>query len=147
MTHSFDAWCKSSPWLAILRGIEKDEVVEHTSCSDDAWLSFDEVPLNSPETVCQYSLIAKDLWSIRRFIGSGYRIWVTMAQLTELVATCAKLMCVRTRFPELIKRRKWLDLFAMPGFFTRAKRLRRLPRGRQMRVKITFRRRPYQRCM
>tara|TARA_R110001583_G_scaffold146135_1_gene298177 strand:- start:3327 stop:3977 length:651 start_codon:yes stop_codon:yes gene_type:complete len=115
MTHSFDALMQEFPMVAILRGIRKDEVVEHTRVLIDAGFRLIEVPLNSPEPFVSIRLL-QETFGDQAVIGAGTVL--TMEQLTELVATGAKLMVCPHTDPELIKAAKVAGLFAMPGFFT-----------------------------
>ena len=115
MKHSFDALMQEFPMVAILRGITPDEVVEHAQSLIDAGFRLIEVPLNSPDAFTSIRTL-QDKFGDQVLIGAGTVL--TMAQLTELVATGAKLMVCPHTDVELIKAAKVAGLYAMPGFFT-----------------------------
>ncbi|MCW4628500.1 MULTISPECIES: 2-dehydro-3-deoxy-6-phosphogalactonate aldolase [Marinomonas] len=115
MKHSFDALMQEFPMVAILRGIKPDEVVEHAQSLIDAGFRLIEVPLNSPDAFTSIRTL-QDKFGDQVLIGAGTVL--TMAQLTELVATGAKLMVCPHTDVELIKAAKVAGLYAMPGFFT-----------------------------
>lgn len=115
MKHSFDALMQEFPMVAILRGITPDEVVEHTQVLIDSGFRLIEVPLNSPDAFTSIRML-QDTFGHQVLIGAGTVL--TMAQLTELVATGAQLMVCPHTDVELIKAAKVAGLYAMPGFFT-----------------------------
>ena len=115
MKHSFDALMQEFPMVAILRGVKPDEVVEHTQVLIDAGFRLIEVPLNSPDAFTSIRSL-QEKFGEQVLIGAGTVL--TMAQLTELVDTGAKLMVCPHTDVELIKAAKVAGLYAMPGFFT-----------------------------
>lgn len=115
MKHSFDSLMQEFPMVAILRGVQKDEVVEHAHALVEAGFRLIEVPLNSPEPFVSIKLL-QETFGEKALIGAGTVL--TMTQLTELVATGAGLMVCPHTDPELIKAAKVAGLYAMPGFFT-----------------------------
>jgi len=115
MKHSLDALMQEFPMVAILRGITPDEVVEHTQVLIDSGFRLIEVPLNSPDAFTSIRML-QDTFGHQVLIGAGTVL--TMAQLTELVATGAQLMVCPHTDVELIKAAKVAGLYAMPGFFT-----------------------------
>lgn len=115
MTHSFDALMQAFPMVAILRGVTPDEVVEHAQVLLDAGFRLIEVPLNSPDAFTSIRTL-QERFGDQALIGAGTVL--TMSQLTELVATGAKLMVCPHTDVELIKAAKVAGLYAMPGFFT-----------------------------
>ncbi|MGO2511385.1 2-dehydro-3-deoxy-6-phosphogalactonate aldolase [Marinomonas polaris] len=115
MKHSFNALMQEFPMVAILRGIKPDEVIEHAQVLIDAGFRLLEVPLNSPDAFTSIRSL-QDKFGEQVLIGAGTVL--TMAQLTELVATGAKLMVCPHTDVELIKAAKVAGLYAMPGFFT-----------------------------
>ena len=115
MKHSFDALMQEFPMVAILRGIKPDEVVEHAQVLIAAGFRLIEVPLNSPDAFISIRTL-QDKFGDQVLIGAGTVL--TMAQLTELVETGAKLMVCPHTDVELIKAAKVAGLYAMPGFFT-----------------------------
>lgn len=115
MKHSFNALMQEFPMVAILRGIKPDEVIEHAQVLIDAGFRLIEVPLNSPDAFTSIHFL-QDKFGEQVLIGAGTVL--TMAQLTELVATDAKLMVCPHTDVELIKAAKVAGLYAMPGFFT-----------------------------
>ena len=115
MKHSFDALMQEFPMVAILRGIKPDEVVEHTEVLIAAGFRLIEVPLNSPDAFTSIRTL-QEKFGDQVLIGAGTVL--TMAQLTQLVATGAKLMVCPHTDVELIKAAKVAGLYAMPGFFT-----------------------------
>lgn len=115
MKHSFDALMQEFPMVAILRGIKPDEVVEHAQVLIAAGFRLIEVPLNSPDAFTSIRSL-QEKFGDQVLIGAGTVL--TMAQLTELVDTGAKLMVCPHTDVELIKAAKVAGLYAMPGFFT-----------------------------
>jgi 2-dehydro-3-deoxyphosphogalactonate aldolase len=115
MKHSFNALMQEFPMVAILRGIKPDEVIEHAQVLIAAGFRLLEVPLNSPDAFTSISSL-QDKFGEQVLIGAGTVL--TMTQLTELVATGAKLMVCPHTDVELIKAAKVAGLYAMPGFFT-----------------------------
>ncbi|PJE54583.1 2-dehydro-3-deoxy-6-phosphogalactonate aldolase [Marinomonas sp. BSi20584] len=103
------------PMVAILRGIKPDEVIEHAQVLIAAGFRLLEVPLNSPDAFTSIRSL-QDKFGEQVLIGAGTVL--TMTQLTELVATGAKLMVCPHTDVELIKAAKVAGLYAMPGFFT-----------------------------
>lgn len=115
MKHSFDLLMQELPMVAILRGIQKEEVVEHTHALLEAGFRLIEVPLNSPEPFTSIRLL-QETFSDKALIGAGTVL--NMEQLNQLIATGAGLMVCPHTNPELIKAAKVAGLYAMPGFFT-----------------------------
>jgi 2-dehydro-3-deoxyphosphogalactonate aldolase len=115
MKHSFNALMQEFPMVAILRGIKPDEVIEHAQVLIAAGFRLLEVPLNSPDAFTSIRSL-QDKFGEQVLIGAGTVL--TMTQLTELVATGAKLMVCPHTDVELIKAAKVAGLYAMPGFFT-----------------------------
>ncbi|MBJ7539049.1 2-dehydro-3-deoxy-6-phosphogalactonate aldolase [Marinomonas transparens] len=115
MKHSFDALMQEFPMVAILRGVQPDEVVEHTRVLIETGFRLIEVPLNSPDPFTSIRLL-QDTFGEQALIGAGTVL--TMSQLTQLVATGAGLMVCPHTDVELIKAAKVAGLYAMPGFFT-----------------------------
>ncbi|SBS37257.1 2-dehydro-3-deoxy-6-phosphogalactonate aldolase [Marinomonas spartinae] len=115
MNTSFNELMAEFPMVAILRGIKPEEVVEHTQVLIDSGFRLIEVPLNSPDAFTSIRLLQRTFGQ-QALIGAGTVL--TMAQLTELVATGAKLMVCPHTDVELIKAAKVAGLYAMPGFFT-----------------------------
>ncbi|MEL0635683.1 MULTISPECIES: 2-dehydro-3-deoxy-6-phosphogalactonate aldolase [Marinomonas] len=112
---SFNELMTEFPMVAIMRGIQPSEVVAHTQVLIDAGFRLIEVPLNSPDAFTSIRLLQKTFGD-QALIGAGTVL--TMPQLTELVATGAKLMVCPHTDVELIKAAKVAGLYAMPGFFT-----------------------------
>jgi len=112
---SFDAFMAECPMVAILRGIEPDEVLAHSQVLIKAGFRLIEVPLNSPDAFASIRLL-QTTYGASAVIGAGTVL--TLAQLTELVSTGAKLMVCPHTDVELIKAAKVAGLYAMPGFFT-----------------------------
>lgn len=115
MNTSFNELMAKFPMVAILRGIKPEEVVEHTQVLIDSGFRLIEVPLNSPDAFTSIRLLQR-AFGQQALIGAGTVL--TMAQLTELVSTGAKLMVCPHTDVELIKAAKVAGLYAMPGFFT-----------------------------
>ncbi|KZN12730.1 2-dehydro-3-deoxy-6-phosphogalactonate aldolase [Marinomonas sp. TW1] len=115
MTHSFDALMKEFPMVAILRGVQSDEVVEHTQVLLDAGFKMIEVPLNSPDPFTSIRLL-QDTFGDQALIGAGTVL--TQQDLAKLVDTGAGLMVCPHTDVELIKAAKKAGLYALPGFFT-----------------------------
>ncbi|WP_394179472.1 2-dehydro-3-deoxy-6-phosphogalactonate aldolase [Marinomonas posidonica] len=126
MTHSFDALMQEFPMVAILRGVQFDEVVEHTQVLLDAGFKMIEVPLNSPDPFNSIRLL-QDTFGEQALIGAGTVL--TQQDLAKLIATGAGLMVCPHTDVELIKTAKKAGLFALPGFFTASEAFAALQAG------------------
>ena len=115
MTHSFEAMMQELPMVAILRGIEPSEVLEHGRVLIDAGFRIIEVPLNSPNPFESIRLL-QEAYGENTLIGAGTVL--TMEQLAQLIATGAGLMVAPHTDPEIIRAAKAAGLYTMPGFFT-----------------------------
>jgi len=111
----FSSWMETLPLVAILRGIKPEEVVDHAQALIDAGFNILEVPLNSPDPFTSIRLL-QEKFGDKTLIGAG--TVVTREQLTELVATGAKLMVSPNINVDLIKAAKVAGLYVFPGFFT-----------------------------
>ncbi|TBR43818.1 2-dehydro-3-deoxy-6-phosphogalactonate aldolase [Marinomonas agarivorans] len=111
----FSDWMADLPLVAILRGVKPDEVVAHAQALIDAGFKIIEVPLNSPDPFTSIRLL-QETFGDQALIGAG--TVVTKEQLTELVATGAKLMVSPNTNVDLIKAAKVAGLYVFPGFFT-----------------------------
>lgn len=112
---NFSEWMADLPLVAILRGVKPDEVVDHAQALIDAGFNIIEVPLNSPDPFTSIRLL-QEKFGDQALIGAG--TVVTKEQLTELVATGAKLMVSPNINVDLIKAAKVAGLYVFPGFFT-----------------------------
>jgi 2-dehydro-3-deoxyphosphogalactonate aldolase len=108
-------WLVRCPLVAILRGVQPDEVEAIVEVLEAAGLAIVEVPLNSPDPMVSIGLLAKrfgdrlligagtvmDIHQVRRVAEAGGRLIVTPHAGTPVVAAA-----------------KSRGMLACPGFFT-----------------------------
>ncbi|MFT2110986.1 2-dehydro-3-deoxy-6-phosphogalactonate aldolase [Marinomonas sp. 2405UD68-3] len=115
MTHSFDVMMQEFPMVAIMRGVEPHEVLEHGRVLIEAGFRMIEVPLNSPNPFESIRML-QEAYGDTTLIGAGTVL--TMEQLAQLIETGAGLMVAPHTDPEIIRAAKTAGLYTMPGFFT-----------------------------
>ena len=114
------------PLVAILRGVQPDEVEAIGDALVDAGLGIIEVPLNSPDPFDSIARLA------RRFgphvlIGAG--TVMRTADVDRLAETGGRLVVTPHADPALVRAAKAQGMVAMPGFFTPAEAFALLDAG------------------
>ena len=108
-------WLARCPLVAILRGVQPDEVVEITEALDAAGIAIVEVPMNSPEPVESIRRLVQK-FGTRMLIGAG--TVTTVAQVSEIDAFGGRLIVMPHSDTAVIRAAKEHGLLACPGFAT-----------------------------
>ena len=75
-------WLTRCPLIAILRGVQRDEVLEIGDALERQGIAIVEVPLNSPQPMDSIARLAREFGE-RLLIGAG--TVMTAAQVAEIV--------------------------------------------------------------
>lgn len=103
------------PVMAILRGVQPDEVLDHAEALFAAGVRAVEVPLNSPDPLASIRRLS-DAWGGRMAVGAGT---VLTAERVEAVAAAGgKVIVSPNTDPAVIARAVTLGLEPAPGFAT-----------------------------
>jgi 2-dehydro-3-deoxyphosphogalactonate aldolase len=108
------AWLARSPLVAILRGIQPDEVELICSALERAGISIVEVPLNSPRPLESISILSRSFGD-RMLIGAG--TLTAPSQVEEVAAAGGRLIVTPHADTAIVRTAKCAGLFACPGFF------------------------------
>lgn len=114
------------PLVAILRGVEPDEVLEICRILVDVGYTLIEVPLNSPEPLKSVSLLADELGE-HALIGAG-----TVLSVDEVGAVAAaggQMIVSPNADPDVVAETKRRGLVSIPGFATPTEAFRVLAAG------------------
>jgi 2-dehydro-3-deoxyphosphogalactonate aldolase len=103
------------PIIAILRGIEPDEVVAVSEAILAAGISMIEVPLNSPDPLTSIARLAEAMGD-RCLCGAGTVLHVT--DVDAVYAAGGRLVVTPNTNPAVIARSAALGMTTMPGFAT-----------------------------
>lgn len=103
------------PIIAILRGIEPDEVVAVSEAIFAAGISMIEVPLNSPDPLNSIARLAQALGD-RCLCGAGTVL--SVADVEAVYAAGGRLVVTPNTNPAVIARSAALGMTTMPGFAT-----------------------------
>ncbi len=103
------------PLVAILRGVQPDEVEAIGSALESRGLAIIEVPLNSPHPLDSIALLARRFGD-RLLIGAG--TVMTAAQVAEIAAAGGRLIVTPHADPAVTQAAKQHGLLAVPGCFT-----------------------------
>jgi len=117
---------QSVPVIAILRGVQPDEVLDIAMALHDAGICSIEVPLNSPSPLDSISRLAKALDG-RCIIGAGTVL--TPADVEAVYQSGGKLIVTPNTDPAVIERAVALQLDVVPGFATPSEAFRALQAG------------------
>ena len=109
------AWLQRSPMVAILRGVQPDEVVTIGQVLLDAGIAVIEVPLNSPEPERSIALLAEKFGDCA-LIGAGTVI--DAARVAGIARAGGKLIVMPHADPAVVHAAKQAGLLAVPGFAT-----------------------------
>jgi 2-dehydro-3-deoxyphosphogalactonate aldolase len=108
------AWLARSPLVAILRGVQPDEVEAICSALERAGISIVEVPLNSPRPLESISILSRSFGD-RMLIGAG--TLTSPEQVEEVAAAGGRLIVTPHADTAIVRAAKRAGLFACPGFF------------------------------
>lgn len=108
-------WMERLPLVAILRGVEPDEVVAIGAELVDVGFAVIEVPLNSPEPFDSIGRLAA-AFGDRALIGAGTVL--TAAAVDRVAAAGGGLIVMPHADTAVIRAAKRAGLFAVPGFAT-----------------------------
>ena len=108
-------WMERLPLVAILRGVEPDEVVAIGAELVDVGFAVIEVPLNSPEPFDSIGRLAA-AFGDRALIGAGTVL--TAAAVDRVAAAGGGLIVMPHADTAVIRAAKGAGLFAVPGFAT-----------------------------
>lgn len=120
------AWLRQCPLVAILRGVEPDEVEAIGEALFAAGVRIIEVPLNSPEPFTSIARLAARLGD-RALIGGG--TFRREAEVAAAAAAGARLLVTPHADPALVHAAKARGMIAMPGFLTPAEAFMLLDAG------------------
>ncbi len=110
-------WLTRCPLIAILRGVQPDEVLAIGEALERRGIAIVEVPLNSPQPMESIARLAREFGE-RLLIGAG--TVMTAEQVAEVAASGGKLVVTPHADPVVTKAAKQHGLVAVPGFFTPA---------------------------
>lgn len=114
------------PLVAILRGVEPDEVVAIGGALLDAGFSAIEVPLNSPEPLRSIAALA-EAFGERALIGAGTVL--DSADVGPIASAGGRLIVMPHADPAVIGATKAAGLWCIPGVATPTEALRALGAG------------------
>ena len=111
------AWLARCPLVAILRGVQPEEVEAIGAALVEAGIRVIEVPLNSPRPMESIRRLAA-MYGDRALIGAG--TVMTTTEVREVAAAGGKLLVTPHAAPRLVQEAKSVGMLACPGFFTPA---------------------------
>lgn len=103
------------PLIAILRGVQPDEVLDHARALADAGVRAIEIPLNSPDPLTSVHRLASAFGG-HCLCGAGTVL--TTAQVGQVAAAGGKLIVSPNTAPAVIARAIELGLTPVPGIAT-----------------------------
>ncbi len=103
------------PLIAILRGVQPDEVEEIAMALEAAGIAIIEVPLNSPDPIDSIARLAARFGE-RLLIGAGTVRRAT--EVAEIAAVGGRLIVMPHADAEVVRAGRALGLIAVPGFLT-----------------------------
>lgn len=115
-----------NPFVAILRGVQPDEVEDIAAALIDEGIDIIEVPLNSPQPLDSIRRLA-DRFSAAALIGAGTVLDV--AAVHAVADAGARLMVAPNADADVVRAAKHAGLIAMPGFLTPSEGLAMLAAG------------------
>jgi 2-dehydro-3-deoxyphosphogalactonate aldolase len=121
-----DSSLQSVPVIAILRGVQPDEVIAIATALFDAGVRSIEVPLNSPSPLESISRLSK-AFGDKCAIGAGTVL--TPADVEAVKQSGGKLIVTPNTDPAVIERAVALHLDVVPGFATPSEAFRALQAG------------------
>lgn len=108
-------WLRSSPFIAILRGVKPEEVVDIGAALIETGIRIIEVPLNSPDPLESIKALHKH-YGDQALIGAG--TVVDPANVKRICQAGGQLIVSPHACPDVVHKAKVLDMVAIPGFAT-----------------------------
>ncbi|MFK7889747.1 MAG: 2-dehydro-3-deoxy-6-phosphogalactonate aldolase [Granulosicoccus sp.] len=105
----------SRPIIAILRGINPDEVIDVGHALIDAGITIIEVPMNSPDPIASIELLSKTLGT-RATIGAGTVL--TSDEVKQVAGAGGQLIVSPNMNPDVIEATKRHQMQSYPGVLT-----------------------------
>ncbi len=115
MTANLAAALGRCPLVAILRGVQPDEVEEIATTLEAAGIAIVEVPLNSPDPIDSIARLARRFGE-RLLVGAGTVRRVE--EVAEIAAVGGRLIVMPHADVAVVRAAKARGLVAVPGFFT-----------------------------
>jgi 2-dehydro-3-deoxyphosphogalactonate aldolase len=119
-------WLRRCPLVAILRGVEPDEVEAIGLALLEAGVAIIEVPLNSPEPVESIRRLATRFGD-RALVGAGTVL--NPGDCARIAAAGGRLVVTPHADPEVVRAAKAAGMLAVPGFMTPAEAFALLKAG------------------
>jgi 2-dehydro-3-deoxyphosphogalactonate aldolase len=119
-------WLARCPLIAILRGVQPDEVLGIGEALERQGVAIIEVPLNSPQPIISIAMLAREFGE-RLLIGAG--TVMTAAQVAEIASAGGRLVVTPHADPVVTRAARQQGLIAVPGFFTPAEAFAMLAEG------------------
>ncbi len=123
---SLAPWLDACPIVAILRGVQPEEVEAIASALIHEGLNIIEVPLNSPRPLESIRRL-HSAFAERALVGAG--TVTTEDEVAAIVRAGAKLMVTPHCDPDLVRAARARGLIACPGFMTPAEAFALLAAG------------------
>lgn len=111
----FDVYLQRCPLVAILRGVEPEEVVAIARTLEDQGFAVVEVPLNSPRPLESIARLAEAVGD-RMLVGAG--TVVEPDDVDRVVAAGGRLIVMPHADAAVVERAKTAGAIAVPGFAT-----------------------------
>lgn len=111
----FNAWLRACPFVAILRGVKPDEVLEIGAALIETGIRIIEVPMNSPDPLASIKALAKQFGD-KALIGAG--TVVDPANVKRICQAGGQLIVAPHACADVVHKAKVLDMVAVPGFAT-----------------------------
>ena len=111
----FRDWLDPLPLVAILRGVEPDEVIDIAEALVDAQFRIIEVPLNSPQPLSSIEKLAAHFGD-RILAGAG--TVMEPESVSEVAAAGGQLIVMPHADAKVVEAAKSQGLYALPGFAT-----------------------------
>lgn len=109
------SWFKELPLIAILRGVEPEEVIAVTEELLDVGFRYIEIPLNSPQALKSISLVV-DKFGDQAVVGAG--TVTSIEKLLLVIKTGAKLIVTPNMNPDVIRKAREHDCVIFSGIQT-----------------------------
>ena len=102
--------------IAILRGVQPDEVLDVARALADGGIAVIEVPLNSPQPFDSIARLAREASALRVRVGAGTVL--TAADVDRAADAGATLVLAPNFDAEVVRRTAQRGVFSMPGVAT-----------------------------
>ena len=114
------------PLIAILRGVQPEEVLAIGHALFEAGFRIIEIPLNSPQPLESIQKLA-DVFHDRALIGAG--TVMAPVEVDRIAAAGGRLIVMPHSNPEIIRQTKTKDLISLPGVATPTEAFTALAQG------------------